>query len=83
MNKFTLNNIYCNQHLPWAKNRPYDDGDLYNCLEIQTQMKDTGKPYFEVETKHVLDEVCKKSVSLKIELLIYRDVYLLSVLFVN
>ena len=47
-------------------------------------MKDTGKPYFEVETKHVLDEVCEKSVSLKIEIeKIYRDVYLLSVLFAN
>ena len=85
MKKFTLTNISCDpgQHLPWAKNRPYDDGDLYNCLGIQTQMKDTGKPYFDVETKHVLDEVCKKSGSLQIQFKDYRDVCSLFVLFAN
>ena len=45
------------QHLPWANNRPYNDGDLYNCLVIETLMKDVGKPHFERGEVTVGDEV--------------------------
>ena len=43
--------------MPWANNRPYKDGDLYNCLVIETKMKDVGKPHFETEELTVVDEV--------------------------
>ena len=45
------------QHLPWGVNRPYNDGDLYNCLVIETLMKDVGKPHFESGKVTVGDEV--------------------------
>ena len=45
------------QHLPWDKNRPYSDGDLYNCLVIKSKMRDAGHPHFEVEDLVVVDEV--------------------------
>ena len=45
------------QHLPWGENRPYNDGDLYNCLVIKTLMKDTEDPHYQMETINVVDEV--------------------------
>ena len=47
--------------MPWANNRPYKDGDLYNCLVIETKMKDVGKPHFETEELTVIDEVHSNS----------------------
>ena len=54
-------NIFICQHLPWANNRPYNDGDLYNCLVIETLMKDVGKPHFETGDITVIDEVMRNS----------------------
>ena len=65
--KFTLYLLFYHtqkllfQHLPWANNRPYKDGDLYNCLVIETKMKDVGKPHFETEELTVIDEVHSNS----------------------
>lgn len=48
------------QHLPWGENRPYNDGDLYNCLVIKTLMKDTEEPHYQTEMINVVDEVWNK-----------------------
>ena len=45
------------KYLPWGPNRPYNDGELYNCLVIETIMKDVGKPHFEQGKVTVGDEV--------------------------
>lgn len=45
------------QHLPWAENRPYNDGYLYNCLAITSQMTDIGDPHYQIENLNVVDEV--------------------------
>ena len=45
------------QHLPWAENRPYNDGYLYNCLVTKTLMRNTGDPSYQIETLNVVDEV--------------------------
>ena len=56
MNKIVNKKIH-SKHLPWGENRPYNDGDLYNCLVIKTLMKDTEDPHYQMETLNVVDEV--------------------------
>ena len=46
------------QFLPWASNRPYNDGDRYNCMMLQSEMNNEGDPHFVTETAVVNDEVC-------------------------
>ena len=45
------------QYLPWGENRPYNDGDEYNCMVIKSQMRDTGHPHFQEVEVVVVDEV--------------------------
>ena len=47
---------FTTQHLPWGENRPYNDGELYNCLVIRTLMKDIGNPHYQVENINVVDD---------------------------
>ena len=49
------------QHLPWADSRPYDNGVRYNCLVIEGQMIDQGKPHYEQQQINVIDEVRTKN----------------------
>ena len=49
--------IIISKYLPWANNRPYSGGDLYNCLVINLEMNETGNPHLEIEESSVVDEV--------------------------
>ena len=49
--------LLATQHLPWGENRPYNDGDLYNCLVIKSTMSDIEQPHFQKNNLNVVDEV--------------------------
>ena len=55
--RFSLTVRVYSQYLPWGENRPYNDGDEYNCMVIKSQMRDTGHPHFQEEEVVVVDEV--------------------------
>ena len=53
--------LYTNQrieYLPWGPNRPYNNGDQYNCLMLQSHMQSTGDPHYDIESTIVNDEEC-------------------------
>ena len=45
-------------YLPWGPNRPYNDGDQYNCLMLESEMQSTGNTLFTIEKTIVNDEEC-------------------------
>ena len=47
------------EHLPWARNRPYNDGDLYNCLMVQVDLADRGRPVLDISAASINDEACR------------------------
>ena len=44
--------------MPWAINRPYKGGDLYNCLVIDATMTETSDPHYDIGEVTVKDEEC-------------------------
>ena len=47
------------EHLPWARNRPYNDGDQYNCLMVQVDLVDRGRPVLDIRAANINDESCR------------------------
>ena len=46
------------EFLPWAPNRPYNDGELYNCLMLELKLSPSNQPHLQVNTAEVNDENC-------------------------
>ena len=46
------------QHLPWGPNRPYNDGDRYNCLMLESEMSNKKSPHLNIGSTVVKDEEC-------------------------
>ena len=47
------------QFLPWAPNRPYNDGEQYNCLMLEMGLGPSDRPHLQVKRAEVNDEVCE------------------------